>query len=244
MSNWMRSGLHVARVATVYIVLGTAAVGVVADSFMSSTEFLTPDTNENTKSATLDEAAEPPTAYEMLAVMEWKSSEDKQGETYDLGAGVRSPQGARDALVWAELAREDASVCDERRFLALYKACWDSDDARLIAEMQSIKTVMAFTDNVDTAKQSVMALGVALATVQMDMFGSRAIYGDPGVASVVAGASFSEAVVHARAKTTSDNDRAALRSALKSAWEYLGYYPALVKQFRAFLTPNARKWLR
>lgn len=218
---------------------------VFADSFMSSTEFVANDgvkLTEDTEAGNIDDQILGPSVHEMLAVMQWKSAEsDRVDEFYDLGNGVRSPQDPKKALFWS--ARVRRAIGPGYRFLALYKANWDAANADLIAEMQRVKTELAFKANPDAGRQAVMALGIALAALQVDRKNSLSNVATP--VSRYAGSSFAEAIAQARSlEEKRATERQAIRKAIQSAWKYIeSYYEAITVEFKKYMTPSTLQWL-
>jgi hypothetical protein len=235
------------------VVLMLAATAAGADSFMSSASFAGGVTG---KVLPVD-LSHPLTAEEVLLVMDWKGLEVRE---HDLG-GIRAPARPLDVLGW--LPRHLA-LTPERRFLAAYKAIWEVEDrpigAALLAEAQEAKALASW-DHPDAAKQAAMALGIAVGTLQLEIFNVPCDVvedeeGEPALAGanrdlwdivtpskLAAAASFAESLALTRSLAADGADQRALRSALQSVWQYARNYGGVDRAFRLLLAAEPLAWL-
>lgn len=219
------------------VALGVVGGIAVADSFMSSTEFVAkpPAAGQADLNAPVPELG----LHEMLAAMQWKERDDLPAGLFDLGNGVYSPRNPQRALLWC--ASTGKAVGPSYHFLALYKANWNATNGDLLAEMQKIKTELAFRKDPDTARQAVMALGVALAALQVNQQHTNP--GPETLAVRYASAMFAEAILHTRSLGQDTWAHSALGAAIRSAWAYIKLYPGPTAAIRRLLLPDAVVWL-
>ena len=227
-----------------------------ADSFMSSSDLAGGVAEKKLP----DRAATPLSAAQMLVVMDWKGLDP---EYYELG-GIRAPVKPNEALAWLADPRRELDPL--RRFLAAYKAVWDVREKRtgasLLAEMQRCKAEYALANGSTADRQAAMALGIALATLQIEIFhvscdtivdeqgnvvglagANRNLWDRVTPVKLAAASAFAESVALTRSGKVGA-DHAALRHALRSAWKYAGAYPGVRAALVRFLKWEDVDWLK
>lgn len=242
-----------------FVFLFAAAMSIVgsarADSFMSSTRF---DAAVPAAAATLPgEVTAPLAVGHLLTAMQWRGLDPKY---YDLG-GLLAPPKPSAAVAWLR-ARPKLDPC--RRFVLAYKATWDAltpQSARALgAVMRDAKTAHLLAGG-DAGTQSVMALGIAITTLQREIFNvaegvplakrprlvgfstkAEGLWNRVTVQKIAAAGAFAEAVVLARA-APSEADRRALHAALRSAWHYAREYRGVCDAFEALLSADDLRWI-